>query len=651
MSSLKSGIDTADLDPKVRPQDDLFRHYNGKWIAEYQMPEDRSSDGIFRKLHDAAEAQVRQIIETSSGTGEAQKIGDLYKSFMDTDAIKARGISPIVEDLAAIHGITNLKEFISVMARLEMRGIGGIFGAAIYPDAMDSNTNILYLGQGGLSLPDESYYREDQFAEIRSAFLDHVTKMCALVGIEDGATLGAQILALETQIASHHWDQVKDRDATLTYNKYSRAELESLAPHFLFELWAEHAKVPAKAFETLIICEPSFFESVSTMLGDFASHRDSWVAWLKLNLVSASAAFLTDDIVQQNFEFYAKTLSGTPQIRDRWKRAVSVTQGALGEAIGKVYVEKHFSEKAKTEMKVLVDYLLEAYRLSIIDLPWMSEATKAKALEKLTKFTPKIGYPDKWRDYSTLEISAGDLIGNLWRIAEFDHAYAIAKIGAPVDRDEWHMTPQTVNAYYNPLANEIVFPAAILQPPFFDLDADIAANYGGIGAVIGHEIGHGFDDQGSKYDGDGNMVDWWSDEDRSKFEELTAVLVQQFDALSPASTPDIHVNGAFTLGENIGDLGGLAIAYKAWKLALNGAESPVIDGLTGEQRFFLSYAHSWRNKNRPEEVRRRIATDPHSPDEFRCNQIVRNVPEFYQAFDLTASDELWLAEHERVRIW
>jgi putative endopeptidase len=651
MSSLKSGIDTADLDPKVRPQDDLFRHYNGKWIAEYQMPEDRSSDGIFRKLHDAAEAQVRQIIETSSGTGEAQKIGDLYKSFMDTDAIKARGISPIVEDLAAIDGITNLKEFITVMARLEMRGIGGIFGAAIYPDAMDSNTNILYLGQGGLSLPDESYYREDQFAEIRSAFLDHVTKMCALVGIKDGATLGAQILALETQIASHHWDQVKDRDATLTYNKYSRAELESLAPHFLFELWAEHAKVPAKAFETLVICEPSFFESVSVMLGDFASHRDSWVAWLKLNLVSASAAFLTDDIVQQNFEFYAKTLSGTPQIRDRWKRAVSVTQGALGEAIGKVYVEKHFSEKAKTEMKVLVDYLLEAYRLSIIDLPWMSEATKAKALEKLTKFTPKIGYPDKWRDYSTLEISAGDLIGNLWRIAEFDHAYAIAKIGAPVDRDEWHMTPQTVNAYYNPLANEIVFPAAILQPPFFDLDADIAANYGGIGAVIGHEIGHGFDDQGSKYDGDGNMVDWWSDEDRSKFEELTAVLVQQFDALSPASTPDIHVNGAFTLGENIGDLGGLAIAYKAWKLALNGAESPVIEGLTGEQRFFLSYAHSWRNKNRPEEVRRRIATDPHSPDEFRCNQIVRNVPEFYQAFGLTASDELWLAEHERVRIW
>ena len=649
--SLTSGIDSASLDPLVRPQDDLFRHYNGKWVREYEMPADRSSDGIFRKLHDEAEEQVRQIIETSSGVGEAQKIGDLYKSFMDTDAIKARGISPIVDDLAAIDGITNVNEFITVMARLEMRGIGGIFGAAIYPDAMDSNTNILYIGQGGLSLPDESYYREEQFASIRTAFLDHVAKMCALVGIADGAEVAKKILTLETEIATHHWDQVKDRDATLTYNKYSRAELESLAPHFLFDTWASNAKVPAKAFESLVVCEPSFFKSVSAMLGNFDAHRDSWVAWLKLNLVSASAAFLTDDIVQQNFEFYAKTLSGTPQIRDRWKRGVSVTQGALGEAIGKVYVEKHFPARAKQEMKVLVDYLLEAYRLSILELPWMSDATKQKALEKLKKFTPKIGYPDKWRDYSTLEISADDLIGNLWRIAEFDHAYAIAKIGAPVDRDEWHMTPQTVNAYYNPLANEIVFPAAILQPPFFDLDAEMAANYGGIGATIGHEIGHGFDDQGSKYDGDGNMVDWWLDEDRAKFEELTSVLVKQFDALSPESTPDIHVNGAFTLGENIGDLGGLAIAYKAYQLALKGAQSPVIDGFTGDQRFFLSYAHSWRNKNRPEEVRRRIAIDPHSPDEFRCNQIVRNVQEFYDAFAVTEKDELWLAPTERVRIW
>jgi putative endopeptidase len=651
MSALTSGIDISSLNPLVRPQDDLFRHYNGKWLDSYQMPEDRSSDGIFRKLHDAAEAQVREIIESSTGAGEAQKIGDLYKSFMDTAAIAARGLTPITADLARIDSVTTLTEFISVMASLELRGIGGIFGAAIYPDAMDSDTNILYLGQGGLSLPDESYYREEQFAPIRSAFLTHVEKICALVGISDGAHVAAEVLALETLIAKHHWDQVKDRDATLTYNKFSRAELETLAPQLLFDTWATHAQVPAKAFESVVVCEPSFFQSVSELLGDFSSHRSSWISWLKLNLVSASAAYLTDEIVLQNFDFYAKTLSGTPQIRDRWKRGVSLTQGALGEALGKIYVEKYFSATAKSQMQLLVDNLLEAYRISIIDLPWMSPSTKEKALEKLKKFTPKIGYPDKWRDYSSLEISADDLIGNLWRIAAFDHAYAIAKIGAPVDRDEWHMTPQTVNAYYNPLANEIVFPAAILQPPFFDLSADMAANYGGIGAVIGHEIGHGFDDQGSKYDGDGNMVDWWSDEDRRKFESLTSVLVKQFDALSPESTPDIHVNGAFTLGENIGDLGGLGIAYKAYQLALNGEQSPVIDGLTGDQRFFLSYAHSWRNKNRPEEVRRRIAIDPHSPDEFRCNQIVRNVQEFYDAFNVTENDALWLAPDERVRIW
>ena len=651
MSALTSGIDISSLNPLVRPQDDLFRHYNGKWLDSYQMPEDRSSDGIFRKLHDAAEAQVREIIESSQGSGEAQKIGDLYKSFMDTAAIAARGLTPITADLARIDSVTTLTEFISVMASLELRGIGGIFGAAIYPDAMDSDTNILYLGQGGLSLPDESYYREEQFAPIRSAFLTHVEKICALVGISDGARVAAEVLALETLIAKHHWDQVKDRDATLTYNKFSRAELEALAPQLLFDTWATHAQVPAKAFESVVVCEPSFFQSVSELLGDFSSHRSSWISWLKLNLVSASAAYLTDEIVLQNFDFYAKTLSGTPQIRDRWKRGVSLTQGALGEALGKIYVEKYFSATAKSQMQLLVDNLLEAYRISIIDLPWMSPSTKEKALEKLKKFTPKIGYPDKWRDYSSLEISADDLIGNLWRIAAFDHAYAIAKIGAPVDRDEWHMTPQTVNAYYNPLANEIVFPAAILQPPFFDLSADMAANYGGIGAVIGHEIGHGFDDQGSKYDGDGNMVDWCSDEDRRKFESLTSVLVKQFDALSPESTPDIHVNGAFTLGENIGDLGGLGIAYKAYQLALNGEQSPVIDGLTGDQRFFLSYAHSWRNKNRPEEVRRRIAIDPHSPDEFRCNQIVRNVQEFYDAFNVTENDALWLAPDERVRIW
>mgnify|MGYP002141959273 CR=1 FL=1 len=649
------------MDPAVRPQDDLFRHFAGTWLDTYEIPADRASDGVSRALYDIAEVQVREIIETAShsspnglkdhrtsGEGEAQKIGDLYRSFMDTDAIKARGLSPLTADLAAIDAITDLTSFITTMAQLETRGLGGIFGAAIYADAMDSSMNIFHIGQGGISLPDEAYYREEQYQPIREAFVAHVQKMGELAGVP---LLANEILALETEIASHHWDQVKDRDATLTYNKTTRAELEALAPNFHWDLWATNAQIPSIAFDVLNIHEPSFFSGLSSMLADFETRREVWVSWLKWNLISGSAAYLTDDLVEQNFAFYGTTLSGTPKIRERWKRGVSLVQGSLGEAIGKVYVSLYFPAQAKASMLELVDYLVQAYEISIKELPWMSDATKAKALEKLGKFTPKIGYPDKWRDYSTLEIKADDLVGNLQRIAAFGHAYEVAKIGKPVDRDEWHMTPQTVNAYYNPLMNEIVFPAAILQPPFFDMDADMAANYGGIGAVIGHEIGHGFDDQGSKYDGDGNMVDWWVDSDRAAFEKLADQLIKQFDALSPAATPDVHVNGAFTVGENIGDLSGLEIAYKAYKLALKGAEAPVIDGLTGDQRFFLSWAQAWRGKNRPEEIRRRIATDPHSPDEFRCNQIVRNLAPFYSAFEVTPEDQMWLAPSERVRIW
>jgi putative endopeptidase len=645
---VKSGIDRQFMNPAIRPQDDLFRHFAGTWLDTYEIPADRASDGVSRTLYDIAEVQVREIIETASGVGEAQKIGDLYKSFMDTDAIKARGLTPLAADLAAVDAITDLASFITTMAQLEMKGIGGIFGAAIYADSMNSSMNIFHIGQGGISLPDEAYYREEQYQSIRDAFLAHVTKMGELASTPLDATA---ILALETEIASHHWDQVKDRDATLTYNKTTRAELEKLAPNFHWDLWAANAQIPAIAFDSLNIHEPSFFSGLSAMLADFDSRKDAWISWLKWGVISSSAAYLTDEIVQQNFSFYGTTLSGTPQIRERWKRGVSLVQGSLGEAIGKVYVGMYFPAEAKSAMLELVDYLTQAYEESIKELPWMSEATKAKALEKLTKFTPKIGYPDKWRDYSSLVIKSDDLIGNLQRIAAFGHAYEVAKIGKPVDRDEWHMTPQTVNAYYNPLMNEIVFPAAILQPPFFDMDADIAANYGGIGAVIGHEIGHGFDDQGSKYDGDGNMVDWWVDSDREAFDKLAAQLIDQFDALSPAATPDIHVNGAFTVGENIGDLSGLEIAYKAYKLALKGQEAPVIDGLTGDQRFFLSWAQAWRGKNRPEEIRRRIATDPHSPDEFRCNQIVRNLAPFYSAFEVTSADAMWLEPASRVRIW
>ena len=636
------------MDHSVRPQDDLFRHFAGTWLKEYEMPADRASDGVSRELYDIAEVQVRNIIESASGSDEAQKIRDLFTSFMDTDGIKARGLSPLTDELAAIDAITDLTSFTATMGRLELGGIGGIFGAAVYPDPMNSNINIFHMGQGGISLPDESYYREEEFAPIRAALVDHVAKMGNLAGVP---LMAAEILALETEIASHHWDQVKDRDANLTYNKTSRAELNRLAPHFDWDLWATNAGIPTFAFDDLNLHEPSFFSGMSGMLADFDARRDTWLSWLKWQLITSNAAYLTDDIVQQNFSFYGTTLSGTPQIRERWKRGVSLVQGSLGEAIGKVYVGLYFPETAKQAMVELVDYLTKAYEMSIKDLSWMTDATKVKALEKLTKFNAKIGYPDKWRDYSTLEIKSDDLIGNLQRINAFGHAEAIAKIGKPVDRDEWHMTPQTVNAYYSPLMNEIVFPAAFLQPPFFDLEADLASNYGGVGATIGHELGHGFDDQGSKYDGDGNLVDWWVDSDREAFEELTGVLIEQFDALCPAETPDTHVNGAFTIGENIGDLSGLEIAYKAYKLALKGADAPVIDGLTGDQRFFLGYAQSWRGKNRPEETRRRIATDPHSPDEFRCNQIVRNLAQFHEAFGVTPQDAMWLEPSERVRIW
>jgi putative endopeptidase len=643
-----SGIDRSFMDSAVRPQDDLYRHFGGQWLTNYEIPADRASDGVARALYDEAETQVRAIIEGATGSGEAQKIGDLYKSFMDTAAITARGIMPIQKDLAAVDAITDLKSFIKTMAELELRGLGGIFGAAIYADSMNSSMNIFHIGQGGLSLPDEAYYREEQYQEIRIAFIDHVEKMGKLASVP---LAGAEILALETQIAAHHWDQVKDRDATLTYNKHTREQALTLAPNLDFELWAEHSGIPAKAFDDLNIHEPSFFSGISDLLANFDNQINQWKAWLKWNIISGSAAYLTDDLVNQNFAFYGTTLSGTPQIRERWKRGVSLVQGSLGEAIGKVYVDLYFPAQAKSEMLELVDNLKIAYRQSIETLPWMSDATKAKALEKLAKFIAKIGYPDKWRDYSTLEIKADDLIGNLQRIAAFGHAYEVAKIGKPVDKDEWHMTPQTVNAYYNPLMNEIVFPAAILQSPFFSLTSDAAANYGGIGSVIGHEIGHGFDDQGSKYDGDGNMVDWWVDSDRAAFEKLAAQLIEQFDELSPAATPDIHVNGAFTVGENIGDLSGLEISFKAYKYSLQGQEAPVIDGWTGDQRFFLAYAQAWRGKSRPEEIRRRIATDPHSPDEFRCNQIVRNLDAFYQAFDVKPTDKMWLDPSQRVKIW
>ena len=649
MSIKKAGLDFSNQDSSVRPQDDLYRHFNGGWLSTAEIPADRATDGAFMALRIESEARVREIIESATGSDEATKISNIYASFMAADAVNAKGASPIKNELNEVDAIASLKDFISTLSKLEARGLSGIFGTFIYADMKDASTNIMYLQQGGISLPDEAYYREEKYADIRAAFLVHVAKMFDLAGVPSSAALATKVMALETSLASHHWDQVKDRDATLTYNKMNRAQVSALMPAFDWELYLTAGEIPAIVLDSVIVQQPSYFEGLGQILADF--DLDAWKAWLKWHIISGAASYLSDEFVQENFAFFGKTLSGTPELRERWKRAVSMIEGSLGEAVGKVYVQKYFPAEAKTRMEQLVANLIEAYRVSINDLEWMSPQTKVKALEKLGKFRPKIGYPDKWRDYSALETTPDDLYGNVGRVIKFQRDHELSKIGKPVDREEWHMAPQTVNAYYNPVMNEIVFPAAILQPPFFGLDHDDAVNYGGIGAVIGHEIGHGFDDQGSKYDGDGALNNWWSDSDREAFELRTKALIAQYDALIPEEAPDVNVNGALTIGENIGDLGGLAIAYKAYQISLGGKASPVIDGFSGEQRLLLSWAQIWRAKVRPEEMRRRIATDPHSPAEFRCNQIVKNFTPFYEAFGVTEKDALWLDEQSRVQIW
>jgi putative endopeptidase len=644
-----AGLDFSHQDTSVRPQDDLYRHFNGGWLKTAQIPADRASDGAFIALRIQSEARVREIIEGATGSDEATKIGNLYRSFMDSAAVNAKGGSPIAPELAEVDSISTLTDFISTLSKLEARGTSGIFGTFIYADMKDASTNILYLQQGGISLPDEAYYREDKYAEIRSAYLSHIEAMFTLAGVSNPADNAAKVMALETSIASHHWDQVKDRDATLTYNKMNRTEVKALMPAFDWELYLTDGQIPAVVLDSVIVQQPSFFEGLGTILASF--DVAAWKAWLKWHIISGAAPYLSDDFTNENFAFFGKVLSGTPELRERWKRAVSMIEGSLGEAVGKVYVEKYFPAEAKARMEKLVANLIEAYRISINELEWMSPETKVKALEKLGKFRPKIGYPDKWRDYSALQTTPDDLYGNVGRVVKFQRDHELSKVGKPVDRDEWFMAPQTVNAYYNPVMNEIVFPAAILQPPFFGLDHDDAVNYGAIGAVIGHEIGHGFDDQGSKYDGDGALNNWWTDADRAAFEERTKALIAQYDVLVPEEAPDVTVNGALTIGENIGDLGGLAIAYKAYQISLQGKPSPVIEGMSGEKRLMLSWAQVWRAKVRPEEMRRRIATDPHSPAEFRCNQILKNFTPFYEEFGVTDKDALWLEEQARVQIW
>ena len=649
---LSPGIETDELDPAIRPQDDLFRHVNQKWIDRTEIPSDKARYGSFYVLAEEAERAVRAIIEESQaaepGT-EARKVGDLYASFLDEARIEAVGLTALSGDLAAVDAIDTIPALVTELGRFERLGTSGFLQAFVDNDPGDPERYLVFLEQGGIGLPDESYFREEKFADIRAGYRAFLERMFTLTGLDAPAERAARVFALETEIAAQHWDNVRTRDSQATYNLMPWAEIETLAGPAPLAGWLTALDVPDGAFAEVVVREPSFVAGVGLLL--VADRLDSWTDWLRWQIIRSTAPYLTKAVVEANFEFYGKTLTGTPELRARWKRAVSIVEGSMGEAVGRIYVERHFSPAAKTDMDALVGHLIEAYHNSIQTLDWMTEETRVRALDKLSKFTPKIGYPPEWRDYTRLVIVPDDLIANVRATTEFEFQRELGKIGKPIDRNEWFMTPQTINAYYNPGFNEIVFPAAILQYPFFEESRDAAANFGAIGAVIGHEIGHGFDDQGSQYDGDGRLTNWWTDADRAAFELRTAALIAQYDALEPKELPGNHVNGALTIGENIGDLGGLAIAWKAYLLSLDGIEPPVIDGMTGAERFFLSWAQAWQIKLRDEEALRLLSIDPHSPNEFRCNQIVRNIDEFADTFGLTSSDALWLPPSERVRIW
>ena len=661
VETARSGIDLSHIDSTVRPQDDLFGHVNGRWLSGYTIPPDRATDGAFRVLYDRAEEQVRELIigaasVSVSGATDEQRIGELYASFLDEDAVERRGLAPLLEELAQIDSAQDRDSLARAVGRLQRTGVGGGVGLYIDTDSKDSSRYLVHLSQSGLGLPDESYYRDEQHGAILGAYPAHISAMFALVyggTAEQYADRAGRIVALETSLAAAHWDVVRRRDADLTYNLRTFADLAAASPGFDWAGWIDGLGIAAGAIGELIVRQPDYLSAFAGVWSGAAVA--DWQDWARWRLIHARAAVLTRALVDEDFSFYGRTLSGTEQIRERWKRAVSLVEAVMGDAVGRLYVQHHFPPQAKARMDTLVANLREAYRISISDLEWMTPATRQRALAKLDKFTAKIGYPEHWRDYSTLVVAQDDLYGNVIRGAEVGFDRETAKLGGPVDRDEWFMTPQTVNAYYNPGMNEIVFPAAILQPPFFDADADDAANYGGIGAVIGHEIGHGFDDQGSKYDGEGHLVDWWTDEDRREFTARTTTLIEQYDTYVPrdlaqgADAP--HVQGAFTVGENIGDLGGLSIALLAYRLSLGDTQAPVIDGLTGVQRVLFGWSQVWRTKSRAAESIRRLAVDPHSPPEFRCNGVVRNIDAFYEAFDVSEDDALYLDPQQRVRIW
>jgi len=647
------GIDVAGMDRSARPQDDLYRFVNGRWMEETEIPTDRSEIGSFSILAMEAEEDLRAIIEEVARApgkamgSEARKIGALYLSYMDTARIEALGMAPVRPDLERNRAVRDRATLLARFAELQRLGVQTPFAFYVAQDAKRADRYIGYLSQSGLGLPDRDYYLRagEQFEKLRAGYAAYVERLLALAGRDDAAKVAADLVALEKQLAERHWTRVQNRDRNATYNLHTVEERAALAPGIDWRAFL--AAVGAGTAGEVVVRQPDYLKSLDALID--AVPLATWQAYLDLKVLDAAAPYLSRDFVDASFSFRGRLLQGLEADRPRWKRGVGVVERALGQAVGKMYVERHFPPEAKARMQELVANLMAAFDEGIDQLEWMGPATKAQAKAKLAKFNVKIGYPDKWRDYSALEIRPDDLLGNLRRAARFEHEDMVGRLGKPVDRDEWRMTPQTVNAYYSPSLNEIVFPAAILQPPFFDLQADDAVNYGAIGAVIGHEISHGFDDQGRKSDGDGNLRDWWTPEDAAAFEARTRKLVEQYARFNPID--DLHVNGELTLGENIGDLSGLTVAYRAYRRSLGGQEAPVIDGFTGDQRFFLGWAQIWRRKFRDAELRNRVMTDPHSPAMYRVLGVVPNMPEFHAAFGTQPGDALWRAPEERVKVW
>jgi endothelin-converting enzyme len=650
--SFGSGLDVTGFDRAVRPQDDLFHFVNGKWLQTVVIPADRANYGAFVMLDDQAQADVRALVEKAAGTpnrepgSDTQKIGDFYLSFMDTARIESLGLKPLTGELGRVDAIASRDDLVRYMGYAQGIGVTHPLWYFVAQDDRDATAYISNIYQRGLTLPDRDYYlkADDKYVAVRAKYLVYVAELLKLAAFSDPDGCARRIMALETRLAQAHWTRVQNRDAEATYNKYSIAAANALTPGFDWAQFLAGAHADARE---LVIAQPSYVAALGKAVTEVS--LEDWKLYMEYKLIDQYAPYLSSAYADLHFDLHSRTLRGVQENQPRWKRAVDAIDSSMGDIAGRLYVAEHFTPDAKRRMDELVGNLLKAYKTSIDELDWMSPATKAAAQAKLAKFTVKIGYPAKWKDYSALTIDKADLVGNLLRAAAVEHQRFTAKLGKPVDRTEWLMTPQTVNAYYYPPMNEIVFPAAILHPPFFNVQADDATNYGAIGAVIGHEISHGFDDQGRKYDGDGNLRDWWTEADAERFKERAARLVAQYGSYNPID--HMHVNGELTLGENIGDLSGLAIAYKAYKIAEAGKNAPVIDGFTADQRFFLGWSQVWRRKYRDEDLRQRLVTDPHSPSEYRCNGIVTNMAAFYTAFGVREGDKLYRAPADRVQIW